>query len=184
MPRGTDVNREEVLPLLQQGLADVVLLIDDSGVVLWAGGDAASTIGVEPQALVGHPAAVVLAGPDETREWLGPVTTTGGVAGTRHALLRHENGTQRACEIRVRVASAGVRAATIRLLSRETHEPQSGKPRLTGHDTIHEINNLLGIVIGFTDVLLATVPQQDESTADLLEIRTAASAALERLRSG
>jgi len=46
---------------------------------------------------------------------------------------------------------------------------------------IHEFNNLLTIIVGFTDLLLDDAPPEGQVYADLKEIRAAAARALELL---
>lgn len=46
----------------------------------------------------------------------------------------------------------------------------------------HNLMNQLGIVLAFTDILLAATPVDDQHHADLREIYRAATAALEQVR--
>ncbi len=46
----------------------------------------------------------------------------------------------------------------------------------------HDLTNQLGIVLGFTDIPLATTPVDDQRHADLRQIYSAATAALEQIR--
>ncbi len=44
---------------------------------------------------------------------------------------------------------------------------------------LHELNNQLTVILGFSDLLLEDLPENDPRYGDLLEIRNAAQAALE-----
>lgn len=43
---------------------------------------------------------------------------------------------------------------------------------------VHELNNQLAIIIGFSELLLDNLPEGDPNRADVLEIMTAARAAM------
>ena len=58
-----------------------------------------------------------------------------------------------------------------------TRAEQSGA-RSLGSETIHLLNNHLGIILGFVDLLLAETPEDDIRRSDLLEIKQATVAAL------
>jgi hypothetical protein len=45
-------------------------------------------------------------------------------------------------------------------------------------DVIHQLTNHLSVVIGFADVLLHQLPQQDPMRADVVEMHRAAHAAI------
>lgn len=45
-------------------------------------------------------------------------------------------------------------------------------------DLIHQFKNHLGVIVGFCDVLLAEMPEDDARHADLLEMHKAAHAAM------
>jgi len=49
-----------------------------------------------------------------------------------------------------------------------------------GHDTsvMHEFKNHLAVIVGFCDLLLRDVPEDDPKRTDILEIRNAAQAAI------
>lgn len=49
-------------------------------------------------------------------------------------------------------------------------------------DVEHELKNQLAIIRGYCDLLLEDTPRDDPRHADLLEIQTAAAAALQILR--
>lgn len=46
---------------------------------------------------------------------------------------------------------------------------------------LHQFKNHLGVVVGFCDVLLRELPDDDPKRADILEIREAANVALRLL---
>jgi hypothetical protein len=176
---------EQLLQELRHGLSDLVLVLDNAGTVVWVGGDAMATIGAEAAALRERSAADVLATTEEMRNWLGPMSIANReAAGTRAGQLRCPDGSRRDCEIRVRLVSTDARVVTIRVASHEARAQQAGRPRLLSPRTIHDLNNYLGIIIGFADIMLAAEPEGSERRKDLLEVRVAALAAIERLRSG
>lgn len=45
-------------------------------------------------------------------------------------------------------------------------------------ELLHQLKNHLGVVVGFTELLLAEFPDTDPRRADLLQIRAAAAAAM------
>jgi signal transduction histidine kinase len=51
-------------------------------------------------------------------------------------------------------------------------------------DRRHELKNQLGIVLGFTELLLTEMEQDDPWRADVAEIRAAAARALELVNEG
>jgi signal transduction histidine kinase len=46
-------------------------------------------------------------------------------------------------------------------------------------EALHELNNQLTIILGFSELLLETTPDDDPRHADVVEIRNAVQAALE-----
>jgi hypothetical protein len=45
----------------------------------------------------------------------------------------------------------------------------------------HDLRNQLGIILGYCDLLLDATPPSDERHADIVEIKTAAEAAINRV---
>jgi signal transduction histidine kinase len=45
-------------------------------------------------------------------------------------------------------------------------------------EALHELNNQLTVIIGFSELLLESTPENDPRRADVIEIRNAARAAL------
>lgn len=52
---------------------------------------------------------------------------------------------------------------------------------MSSPDPVHEFKNQLGIVLGFTELLLAEPDQSERLRADLVEIQKAAQRAMELL---
>jgi len=48
-------------------------------------------------------------------------------------------------------------------------------------ELLHQLKNHLGVVVGFTELLLAEFPENDPRRADMLQIQAAATAAVELL---
>lgn len=46
-------------------------------------------------------------------------------------------------------------------------------------EALHELNNQLTVILGFSELLLESTPADDPRHADVVEIRNAAQAALE-----
>ncbi|HUF25185.1 MAG TPA: hypothetical protein VMN81_13720 [Vicinamibacterales bacterium] len=46
-------------------------------------------------------------------------------------------------------------------------------------EALHELNNRLTVILGFSELLLESTPEDDPRRADVIEIRNAAQAALE-----
>jgi hypothetical protein len=55
--------------------------------------------------------------------------------------------------------------------------PGSSDPKLR-----HDVKNQLGVILGFTELLLADMADDEPRTADLMEIRTATMATLELIQ--
>lgn len=46
-------------------------------------------------------------------------------------------------------------------------------------EALHELNNQLTVILGFSELLLESTPEEDPRHADVVEIRNAAQAALD-----
>ena len=55
--------------------------------------------------------------------------------------------------------------------------PQSSQPSAEGR-RLHNVRNQLSVILGFCDLLLGEIPEQDRKHGDILEMRKAAHAAL------
>jgi hypothetical protein len=51
-------------------------------------------------------------------------------------------------------------------------------PELTNDQVLHQLKNHLAIIVGFTDLLIADMPEGDRHAADLREVHQAARQAM------
>jgi len=54
-------------------------------------------------------------------------------------------------------------------------------PQMPESRRLHNIRNHLSVIIGYCDLLVAEIPQNDRKHADMLEVRKAADAAMRLL---
>ena len=57
-------------------------------------------------------------------------------------------------------------------------EPRQPDSKVFDTATIHLLNNHLGVILGFVDLVLEETPEGDPRRRDLLEIKQAAAAAI------